>query len=178
MSIPSRDPDPFIVEHFIMIRWARFEDEIREEARKAVLCWLATVDPNGWPNVSPKEIFEILDRGRVAIADVASPQSVRNVAENAKACVSFVDIFLQRGWKLIGRGRVAARGSAEEREASARLTALAGADFPIRNVLIVDVERVERIWAPSYVLFPERPPEVRAQAAYARYGVRPVRAER
>lgn len=157
-----------------MKRWSRFEAEIREDARNAVLCWLATIGPGGWPNVSPKEIYGILGDGRVAIADVASPQSVRNLAADPKACVSFVDVFRQRGWKLIGTGRIAAPGGAEDQEAFALLRTLAGPDFPIRHVLILDVERIERIWAPSYVLYPERPADDRARAAYARYGVRPL----
>lgn len=30
---------------------------IRTDLANAVLCWIATIAPNGAPNVSPKEIF-------------------------------------------------------------------------------------------------------------------------
>lgn len=35
--------------------------DIRYMAQRSVLCWLATADASGQPNVSPKEIFAILD---------------------------------------------------------------------------------------------------------------------
>jgi hypothetical protein len=35
--------------------------EIRAAVHRSVLCWLATTDANGQPNVSPKEIFALTD---------------------------------------------------------------------------------------------------------------------
>ena len=32
-------------------------DDVLEAASRSVLCWLATVGPDGQPNVSPKEIW-------------------------------------------------------------------------------------------------------------------------
>ena len=62
-------------------------------ARKSVLCWLATADAQGQPNVSPKEIFAIYDSANMLIANIASPTSVRNIESNPRVCVSFIDIF-------------------------------------------------------------------------------------
>lgn len=59
----------------------------------AVLCWLATVDEDGMPNVSPKELFKHADDDRIIIAVVASSQSVRNISHTPSVCVSFVDVF-------------------------------------------------------------------------------------
>ena len=36
-------------------------DDLRACAERATLCWLATVDAAGQPNVSPKEIFAVFD---------------------------------------------------------------------------------------------------------------------
>jgi len=46
------------------------------------MCWLATVDRHGQPNVSPKEIFAAFDSEHLVIANIASPSSVRNFEVN------------------------------------------------------------------------------------------------
>ena len=45
---------------------------VREAARRSVLCWLATVDADGQPNVSPKEVWAISDEQHVVVANIAS----------------------------------------------------------------------------------------------------------
>ena len=70
--------------------------------QRSVLCWLATADAQGQPNVSPKEVFAAFDEQRLVIAHIASPISVKNIQQNPKVCVSLIDIFVQKGWKLIG----------------------------------------------------------------------------
>ncbi len=55
--------------------YALLTDAVREAARRSVLCWLATVDPEGWPNVSPKEVWAIADEQHVVVAHIASPIS-------------------------------------------------------------------------------------------------------
>jgi hypothetical protein len=53
--------------------------EVQESATRSVLCWLATVDEVGQPNVSPKEIFAGFDSNHLVIANIASPKSGRNI---------------------------------------------------------------------------------------------------
>lgn len=43
-------------------------EPVLEAARTSVLCWLATVDADGQPNVSPKEIWAIADDEHVVVA--------------------------------------------------------------------------------------------------------------
>lgn len=56
-----------------------FTPEIAAEVDAAVLCWMATVDDAGRPNVSPKEMFRVHDDARLLIAEIASARSMRNV---------------------------------------------------------------------------------------------------
>nr|WP_267965913.1 pyridoxamine 5'-phosphate oxidase family protein [Halomonas aerodenitrificans] len=79
--------------------------EVREVAERSVLCWLATSDEAGQPNVSPKEIFAVLDDTTVVVANIASPTSSRNIRVNEKVCLSFIDIFVQKGFKVTGVAR-------------------------------------------------------------------------
>lgn len=146
----------------------------RAEMDCAVLCWLATVSEDGSPNVSPKEIFAAHGDDAIAIADIASPVSVSNVRSNPAVCVSFVDVFRQRGFKIAGEAKVIDRGDIRFEDYASGLLPKAGDAFVIRHVIFIQIKRVSRIWAPSYLVFPTRSDEERMEEAYRTYGVRPA----
>ena len=75
--------------------------EIKKSMDSSVLCWLATVSSEGTPNVSPKEVFTYF-KDEIIIANIASPQTLKNIKENALVCISFIDILIQKGFKLKG----------------------------------------------------------------------------
>ena len=52
--------------------------QVKGFARRSVLCWLATVDESGQPNVSPKEIFAVFDSDHPVIAYIPSAGTARN----------------------------------------------------------------------------------------------------
>jgi predicted pyridoxine 5'-phosphate oxidase superfamily flavin-nucleotide-binding protein len=152
---------------------AVINDAVREDIRNSVLCWLATVDEKGQPNVSPKEIFTDHGNDAILIADIASPVSVRNIVRQPLVCVSFVDVFRQRGFKIAGRARLIPPEHPDFAATGARLQEMAGTDFKVRRAIHVTVNRISRIWAPSYALFPDRSVEDQQARGYATYGVRP-----
>jgi len=149
-------------------------DAMWAELDRSVLCWLATASADGTPNVSPKEIFAVFGQDAIVIADIASPVSVRNIRANPKVCVSFIDIFRQRGFKVSGTARIIAPAEEGFGRYGAELIDKAGPDFPIRHVILVSVQHIARIKAPSYLLFPDRSEGERMGEAYRTYGVRPA----
>lgn len=149
-------------------------EAVRTDIANSVLCWLATTDADGTPNVSPKEIFAAHGDDRIVIADIASPVSVKNLRANPRACVSFIDIFRQRGFKIVGPASIIGPDEADFAVVGADLLAMAGPDFSIRHVISIRAEQISRIWAPSYRIFPDRTEEERMRAVYANYGVAPV----
>jgi predicted pyridoxine 5'-phosphate oxidase superfamily flavin-nucleotide-binding protein len=64
---------------------SRINQTVKTDIENSVLCWLATVDAAGVPNVSPKEIFDHYNDDRIIIADIASSNSVRNIQEHPGA---------------------------------------------------------------------------------------------
>ena len=148
--------------------------EIQEYATRSVLCWLATVDESGQPNVSPKEIFAVFDAQHIVIANIASPTSVRNIKVNPHVCVSFVDVFVQKGFKVIGTAKNVNKNVAEFSHWAAPLVAKAGPRFPIHSVLVIQAAAVEPILAPSYRLYAAvTTQESQVASAMQTYGVRP-----
>lgn len=149
--------------------------EVHAAMKRSVLCWLATVDETGQPNVSPKEVFAPFDTEHMVIANIASPTSVRNVLSNSKVCVSFVDIFAQKGFKIVGTARNLGRQTTDYAHWVHPLQPKAGTRFTIHSVLVVKVLSVEPILAPSYRLYPEETTEEsQITSAMRAYGVRPA----
>lgn len=150
--------------------------EVQNSAARSVLCWLATVDENGQPNVSPKEIFAVVDAEHLVIANIASPTSVRNLAVNPLVCVSFVDVFVQKGFKVTGAARNVRRQDADFAHWAASLEAKAGPRFRIHSVLVVRAKAIEPILAPSYRLYAaETTEQSQVASAMRTYGVKPAR---
>ena len=149
-------------------------DAVRQAASRSVLCWLATVDAQSQPNVSPKEVWAIADDRHVVVANIASPVSVRNIAQQPQVCLSFVDVLVQKGFKLTGTARELLPAEADYAAWAAPLLAMAGDRIPVRSVLLITVQTVQPIVAPSYWLFPETTTEAsQIEAARRSYGLVP-----
>lgn len=153
-----------------------FTEELRSVAERAVLCWLATADAEGQPNVSPKELFRVAGEDRLEIAEIASPTSARNLRVNPRVCVSFVDVFVQKGFKVRGRARLLTPEDPAFEAAAGPLRVLTGDAFRIRGVISVTAEAVAPIVAPSYRFVPGTTEADQVAAALRRYGVQRVSA--
>lgn len=153
----------------------RDDDElVKQSIKSSVLCWLATVDESGQPHVSPKEVFAAFDERHVVVAQIASPHTVRNIASNPKVCLSFVDVFVQKGFKIQGSAEIVQSNSASYSRWAEPLLEMVGGKFNIPSVIVVQIQKVDSILAPSYQFYPEETTEKsQIEAAMQRYGVRP-----
>jgi uncharacterized protein len=157
---------------------APIDAAVRAAMQASVLCWLATADADGQPNVSPKEVFCAEDDGQhVLVAHIASPHSLRNLQVNPRVCLSFVDVFVQKGYKLSGSAQVLQAGDALWPAAQARLATLAGPRFVVRAAIRIRVQAVQPIIAPSYRFYPGTTEATQVASAMQRYGVRPLPAD-
>jgi len=148
-------------------------ESIRQLAQSSVLCWLASVDALGQPHVSPKEVFAMVDDQHVVIANIASPNTVRNIASNSRVCLSFVDVFVQKGFKLQGLARTVVSGDTDYAIWAAPLERMVEGKFKILSVIVVQVQSVYPILAPSYRFYPQDTTEQsQVDAAMLRYGVK------
>ncbi len=78
--------------------------------REQRLGFVATVNADGTPNLSPKGTFAVVDAATVAFAEIRSPGTLRNLATNPAVEVNFVDAFTRRGCRLFGTARIVRRG--------------------------------------------------------------------
>jgi predicted pyridoxine 5'-phosphate oxidase superfamily flavin-nucleotide-binding protein len=146
--------------------------EIRDSIDESVLCWLATADRNGVPNCSPKEAFTYYGDDKVIIANIASPGSIRNISDNAAVCVSFINVFTQKGFKLKGQATYLTREDPEYQTCNALLSPIVGNAFPVKGVVVVSVTESASVVAPSYYMIPGTTVEDKIRQSMETYGVK------
>src|ERR1700746_2542355 len=109
---------------------------IVEEQR---LGFVATADPDGTPNLSPKGTFAVLDDATLAFGEIRSPGTLRNLRVNPRIEVNFVDPFVRKGYRFAGTATVVERG---ERTFEALLERLGSSLAPrMRAIVTIAVTR-------------------------------------
>ena len=150
------------------------DQTVKKYIDACVLCWLATVDDQNQPNVSPKEIFTHRSDDTLLIAHIASPNSVQNIRKQPAVCVCFVDVFVQKGFKLNGSAAIIEPGDPHFEKDLEPLLALFPYRALIKAVIKITVKQVTPILAPGYYLFEGATETSQVQLAMKRYGVRPL----
>jgi len=81
--------------------------KLSEEAKKAIgefgTALVATASKDGKPNVSPKGSFRVLDDEHIIFADIASPQTMANLAENPQLSAIVFDPATRKGCRIWGK---------------------------------------------------------------------------
>lgn len=145
--------------------------EIKDYMDKSVLCWLATSSTDNIPNVSPKEIFHWYEENTIIVANIASPQTVKNIKHNDKVCISFMDILVQKGYQLKGTARIITKKDSDFLKMKKTLTKLTGGKFPFSSVTLITPEQCKPIIAPRYLLYPDTTEEEQIKSARQSYGI-------
>jgi len=145
-------------------------EEIKKSIEESVLCWLATADEAGFPNCSPKEVFTYKGDDELLIANIASPESAKNVAINPNVCVSFVHVFKQKGFKVKGKAVYMTSSDSIYPILFELIQPLAGT-FPVKGIIRVKISSVNPIVAPSYYLVSGTTESSQINSAKRTYGV-------
>ena len=145
---------------------------IKQSVEQSVLCWLATTSDQGMPNVSPKEIFHHYGERHIIIANIASPQTVKNIQSNPQVCISFIDIFVQKGFQIKGQAQIVASHDVSFPDMERPLLQMTNGDFPFRSITAIEVQQVKAIIAPRYFLYPDTTEAEQIENAKRTYGVK------
>ncbi len=147
------------------------DQRIKDFIDRSVLCWLATSNLDGQPNVSPKEMFYHYKDDYIIIPNIASPNTLKNIKANSKVCLSFVDIFLQKGYQLKGNAEIINKSDAEFGNMAEIFEKVLKGKFPYAQIFKIKVESAKEILAPTYMLYPETSEEDQIEAAKRTYGL-------
>jgi uncharacterized protein len=144
--------------------------EMKEMVERLRLCYVATVTPDGKPNLSPKGSLKVWDDETVVFADIASPGTMRNLRSNPFIEINLVDPFLRRGFRFKGRAEVYESGPEFDFVAEA-LWSREGRQYPVNAVVKVTVEQALPVLSPVY-MFNDKVSEEDVKAIWLkRYGV-------
>lgn len=121
---------------------------------ESVLCWLATASIDLVPNVSPKEIFSFFENDVIIVANIASPQTVKNIRQNKNVCISFIDILKQKGFQLKGTAEIIQRDNPVFAKMEEVLLELTKGNFPFATITKINVHSAKPIIAQNmcYIL--------------------------
>lgn len=144
--------------------------EIKAYVDQSVLCWLATASRDNIPNVSPKEIFTYYGTENIIIANIASPQSVRNIRQNNQVCVSFIHILKQKGFQIKGQAEIIEESDPEFQPMEKLLIPMTEGKFPFTTITKITIGQVKPILAPRYILYPDTTEEEQIKSAKIAYG--------
>jgi predicted pyridoxine 5'-phosphate oxidase superfamily flavin-nucleotide-binding protein len=122
--------------------------EIKEFIKKEKLGFVATVCPDGTPNLSPKGTTTVWDDEHLVFADIHSPGTVANLLINPAIEINIVDVFTRKGYRLKGNARVLSAGPLFDEVISFYVTR--GSTYAIKNIVMVKVERILPLSSPVY----------------------------
>ena len=113
------------------------------------LGFVATVNPDGSPNLSPKGTFVVLDDASIAFGEIRSPQTIRNLKTNPRVEVNFVDPFVRKGYRFAGNASIVERSDRAFEDALApfRQFELVA---QIRAIVTIAVASARPITSPAY----------------------------
>jgi predicted pyridoxine 5'-phosphate oxidase superfamily flavin-nucleotide-binding protein len=122
--------------------------EVREFIKIQKLGFIATVCPDGTPNLSPKGTTTVWDEDHLIFADIHSPETVSNLRNNPAIEINVVDVFTRRGYRLKGTAKIISDGPLFKEIANAY--GENAKKYKINNFVLVKVERVIEITSPVY----------------------------
>jgi predicted pyridoxine 5'-phosphate oxidase superfamily flavin-nucleotide-binding protein len=148
-------------------------DEMKRMVADLKLCFVATVTPDGRPNLSPKGSLKVLDDDHVAFIDIMSPVTMRNLKSNPYVEINMVDPFLRRGYRFKGKVEIFTSGPVYD-EVANELWTREGKQYPANAVVRVAVETALPVRSPAYVFNKGVTDEMVREIWLKRYGVQPI----
>ncbi len=115
------------------------------------LGFVATVTPDGRPNLSPKGTTTVWDDRRLMFADIASPGTVENIASNPNVEVNVVDPIVRKGYRFKGTAVAYTSGDMFERGLTVlRERGSTTKRERIRSIVVIDVTDAAPVVSPAY----------------------------
>ena len=123
-------------------------EKIRKFVSQQKLGFVATVSPDGTPNLSPKGTISVLDENTLVFANIRSPQTIENLEKNPSVEINIVDPFSRRGYRFKGIAKIISDG--EEYNKIILSYRQNGIQTTIKSIVIVNVKQKLEVTSPLY----------------------------
>jgi uncharacterized protein len=125
---------------------ARLNQEMKDMVA-AQQCFIATVNPDGSPNVGPKRSTRVEDDEHLMFTEVTGAQTWRNVLHGSRVAIAVVDREKMKGYRFSGNPEVITSGEIVE-QAAAALRAR-GIMAPVKGVVRIKIDRIHNLGIPG-----------------------------
>ena len=126
----------------------RLTEDMKRVLNEQRLGFIASVCPDGTPNLSPKGTTTVWDDEHIIFADICSPGTVANVQQRPIVEINVVDPVARKGYRFKGPATVFGEGHLFEQALA--FYRRRGTTSSIRHIVLVKVERAMPLISPAY----------------------------
>lgn len=150
------------------------DDDMKQLVAGTMLCFAATVNEDGTPNLSPKSSLRVHDDTHLMFANMASPGTVGNLKRNPGIELNCVDIFSRRGYRFTGRATVHSGDDPLYLTLKSDVAVEHGDAIPVHDAVLVEVLAAAPVISPAYTFIDGVTEELLRNAYLGKYGVEAV----
>lgn len=127
-------------------------EEMRSIIATYPLGFVASVNRDGTPNLSPKGTFVALNDKQLVFGHIRSPGTMGNIAERPVIEINFLDVLSRKAVRIRGRAFMFRSSAPEFTELFAALSGWKGYTEIMKAVVRVDIDTASLILSPAYDL--------------------------
>ena len=129
-------------------------EDMKRVVNEQRLGFVATVCPDGTPNLSPKGTTAVWDDDHIVFADIRSPATVANLRRNPSTEINVVDPMVRKGYRFKGVASVLTEGALFERimDFYRAERNLDDSRIKIRSFVLVKIDEALPVVSPAYDL--------------------------
>jgi hypothetical protein len=128
-------------------------DDMKRVVRQQRMGFMATVCPDGSPNLSPKGTATIWDDNHLVFADLGSPVTIENLGHNPACEINVLDTFLRKGYRFKGTAEILTSGDLFDEIEDAFTTGSHGirrSGLPAKRYVLITVNKAAPVISPGY----------------------------
>ncbi len=114
------------------------------------LCYVASINDDGTPNLSPKGSLTVLDRNHLIFANIASTKTIENLRKRPFLEINIVNTFNRIGFGISGTAEIMEQGTNEYDFVTKPLWKNHGTNLLVHNVVKINVVKVRKFHSPAY----------------------------
>lgn len=123
-------------------------ENIKDFLNLQKLAYVATVSPDGRPNISPKGTLIGWDSETLAFADIRSPDTIKNLKDHPDVEINVIDPLSRKGFLFQGKASIV-----EDESVYAKILnhyRQNGVKSKINSIVLVAVSNVSDVTSPLY----------------------------
>ena len=152
------------------------DQDMKNIIEGTILCFTATVNRDGSPNLSPKSTLKVFDERHLIFANIASPGTLTNLKSDDRIEINCVDIFSRRGYRFKGTGSIHSVGTKIYMDLLNDIQREHGKTIPVFDAILVEVHETKPILSPAYHFVKGVTEDSLRDAYMLKYNVSPVTA--